>query len=139
MTKPPEYHFAECRLNAATRDLWWRGERQRIEPRVLDFLVYLIEQRDRVVRKDELIQHVWDGEILTDSVLARAASKARKAIGDVADDPALVRTVHSVGYRFIGEVKTVESAREAPSAGALAAIADQSTPPRCVRVIVGAR
>jgi len=130
MTKPPEYHFAECRLNAATRDLWWRGERQRIEPRVLDFLVYLIEQRDRVVRKDELIQHVWDGEILTDSVLARAASKARKAIGDVADDPALVRTVHSVGYRFIGEVKTVESAREAPSAGALAAIADQSTPPR---------
>lgn len=129
MTKPLEYHFADCRLNAATRDLWLRGERQRIEPRVLDFLVYLIEQRDRVVRKDELIEHVWDGEILTDSVLARAASKARKAIGDVADDPALVRTVHSVGYRFIGEVAIVESPREAPPAGASARPA-VSTPPR---------
>jgi len=117
MTKALEYHFADCRLNAATRDLWLRGERQRIEPRVLDFLVYLIEQRDRVVRKDELIAHVWDGEILTDSVLARAASKARKAIGDVADDPTLVRTVHSVGYRFIGDIRIVESPKEEPSTG----------------------
>ena len=108
MTKPVEYHFADCRLNAATRDLWLRGELQRIEPRVLDFLVHLIEHRGQVVRKDELIAHVWDGEILSDSVLARAASKARKAIGDVADDPVLVRTVHRIGYRFIGDIKIVE-------------------------------
>lgn len=108
MTKPLEYHFAGCRLNVATRELWLRDEPQRVEPRVLDFLVYLVERRDRVVRKDELFAHVWDGEMLTDSVLGRAASKARKAIGDCGDYPMLLRTVHRVGYRFVGDVRTVE-------------------------------
>ena len=108
MTKPLEYHFAGCRLNVAARELWLRDEPQRVEPRVLDFLVYLVERRDRVVRKDELFAHVWDGEMLTDSVLGRAASKARKAIGDCGDYPMLLRTVHRVGYRFVGDVRTVE-------------------------------
>jgi DNA-binding winged helix-turn-helix (wHTH) protein len=61
MMNPVEYCFADCRLNTATRDLWLRGEPQRIEPRVLDFLVCLIERRDRVVSKSELIAQVWDG------------------------------------------------------------------------------
>ena len=117
--KPVEYCFADCRLNTATRDLWLRGEPQRIEPRVLDFLVCLIERRDRVVSKAELIAHVWDGETLSDGVLARAASRARKAIGDTADGPALIKTMHRVGYRFIGDIKTVDvplAPREEPTA-----------------------
>jgi DNA-binding winged helix-turn-helix (wHTH) protein len=108
MMKPVEYCFADCRLNTATRDLWLRGEPQRIEPRVLDFLVCLIERRDRVVSKAELIAHVWDGEILSDGVLARAASRARKAIGDTADGPSLIKTTHRVGYRFIGDIRIVD-------------------------------
>jgi len=107
MMKPVEYCFADCRLNTATRDLWLRGEPQRIEPRVLDFLVCLIERRDRVVSKAELIAQVWDGETLSDGVLARAASRARKAIGDTADGPSLIKTTHRVGYRFIGDIRIV--------------------------------
>src|SRR5512140_2929559 len=107
MNRPVEYHFAECRLSAATRELWLRGELQQIAPRVLDLLVYLIERRDRVVRKDELIAHVWDGETLSDGVLAQAVRRARKAIGDVADDPVLIKTAHRVGYRFIGELEVI--------------------------------
>ncbi|MBB3291988.1 DNA-binding winged helix-turn-helix (wHTH) protein [Mitsuaria sp. BK045] len=112
MPKSFEYHFADCRLNVATRELWLRRCRQQVEPRVLDFLICLIERRGRVVRKDELIAQVWGGEILTDSVLGRAASKARRAIGDMADAPFLVRTVHGVGYQFIGEVEAVEASRK---------------------------
>jgi DNA-binding winged helix-turn-helix (wHTH) protein/tetratricopeptide (TPR) repeat protein len=126
MTKSFEYHFADCRLNVATRELWLHRCRQQVEPRVLDFLICLIERRGRVVRKDELIAQVWGGEILTDSVLGRAASKARRAIGDVAEAPFLVRTVHGIGYQFIGEVEAIETSRkpraapvppQAPAAG----------------------
>ncbi len=112
MTKSFEYHFADCRLNVATRELWLHRCRQQVEPRVLDFLICLIERRGRVVRKDELIAQVWGGEILTDSVLGRAASKARRAIGDLADAPFLVRTVHGIGYQFIGEVEAIETSRK---------------------------
>jgi len=112
MTKSFEYHFANCRLNVATRELWLHRCRQQVEPRVLDFLICLIERRGRVVRKDELIAQVWGGEILTDSVLGRAASKARRAIGDLADAPFLVRTVHGIGYQFIGEVEAIETSRK---------------------------
>ena len=112
MTKSFEYHFAGCRLNVATRELWLRRSRQQVEPRVLDFLICLIEHRDRVVRKDELIAQVWGGEILTESVLGRAASKARRAIGDIADAPFLIRTVHGIGYQFIGDVEALETPRK---------------------------
>lgn len=107
MTKPFEYRFADCRLSVATRELWLRGELQQVAPRVLDLLVYLVERRDRVVGKDELIAQVWDDEILSDGVLAQAVSRARKAIGGVADDPVLIKTVHRVGYRFVGELEVI--------------------------------
>lgn len=144
MPKSFEYHFADCRLNVATRELWLCRCRQQVEPRVLDFLICLIERRGRVVRKDELIAQVWGGEILTDSVLGRAASKARRAIGDMADAPFLVRTVHGVGYQFIGEVEAIETSRK-PRATAGADVltagpeAAPVTPPVVARVATAVR
>src|SRR5581483_2601152 len=84
-----------------------------VEPQVFDLLAYLIEHRDRVVGKDELISTVWAGRIVSDSALASRINAARKAIGDSGEGQRLIRTYHRKGVRFIGEVREVESAAAA--------------------------
>ena len=75
-----------------------------VEPQVLDLLQYLIENRERVVSKDDLIEHVWDGRIVSDSTLTSRITSARQAIGDNGEDQRLIRTVARKGIRFVGEV-----------------------------------
>lgn len=100
-----EYRFKGCLLNSATRELRLNDEPQQVAPRVLDLLLCLIENRSRVVKKEELIERLWKGAVLSSGVLAQAVRKARFAIGDLDHDPKLIKTVQRVGYRFIGEVE----------------------------------
>lgn len=76
-----------------------------LEPRVMGLLAYLIEQRHRAVGKDELLRVGW-GEDRPDAgnAVVRTVMKARHAIGDIDRDPPLIRTVHRLGYHFVGEV-----------------------------------
>src|SRR4030095_6493165 len=67
-------------------------------------LVYLIENRDRVVSKEDLISHVWGGRIVSDSTLTSALNAARKAIVDSGHEQRLIRTRQRKGFRFVGEV-----------------------------------
>lgn len=105
VTKPFEYQFADCVLNSATRELRVRDELKPVAPRVLDLLLCLIENRSRVVTKDELMTLVWKGAVLSDGVLAQAVRKARFATSDLGPVPKLIKTIQRVGYRFIGEVE----------------------------------
>jgi DNA-binding winged helix-turn-helix (wHTH) protein/tetratricopeptide (TPR) repeat protein len=105
------YRFGRCELRIASREVVVDGTVQLVEPKVFDVLVYLIEQRERVVSKDELLDRIWKNHFVSVGVIARAMMKARQAIGDSAK-PALIVTVTRVGYRFIGEL-------EAPAAGDL--------------------
>jgi TolB-like protein/tetratricopeptide (TPR) repeat protein len=75
-----------------------------VEPQVFDLLVYLVRNRSRVVSKDELIQGVWGGRIVSDSAVTTRLNAARKAVADSGSAQLLIRTVHGVGVRFIGEV-----------------------------------
>jgi DNA-binding winged helix-turn-helix (wHTH) protein/pimeloyl-ACP methyl ester carboxylesterase len=75
-----------------------------VEPQVFDLLLYLIENRDRVVTKDDLIAGVWNGRIVSDSTLTSRINAARKAIGDSGERQALIRTVVRKGFRFVGAV-----------------------------------
>jgi DNA-binding winged helix-turn-helix (wHTH) protein len=84
------------------------GSAIRVEPRVFDFLIYLIENRDRMVSKDELLTHVWDGCAVGDPVIARCASITRRLL----KDPSAIRTVHTRGYQWVGPVQA--NARSAP-------------------------
>ncbi|MBC8056415.1 MAG: winged helix-turn-helix domain-containing protein, partial [Rhizobiales bacterium] len=98
------YTFESCEVDTAAREVRLRGAPQPVAPRVFDLLAYLLEHRDRVVTKDELLNEVWCGALLSGSVIARAVMKVRQAIGDDADAPTLIRTVHRVGYRFVAPV-----------------------------------
>jgi DNA-binding winged helix-turn-helix (wHTH) protein len=98
------YHFGPCELRAGTRELLVEGQAQGLEPLVFDLLVYLLRHRERDVSKDELLDEVWLGRIVSVGAVARAVMTARKAIGCGALGP-MIRTVHRVGYRFVGEVR----------------------------------
>src|SRR6185369_7169119 len=77
-----------------------------VEPQVFDLLIYLVENRDRVVSKDDMIASVWGGRIVSESTLTSRINSARKAIGDNGDEQRLIRTIARKGVRFVGEVQS---------------------------------
>ena len=96
--------FGECAIDPARRELLRAGEAIHIEPQVFDLLLYLIENRERVVSKDELLAAVWQGRIVSESTLGSRINAARTAIGDDGQRQCLIRTVARKGVRFVGEV-----------------------------------
>ena len=99
-----QFCFADHVLDVALRELR-RGEVPvAVEPQVFDLLVHLIRHRDRVVTKDDLLNSVWGGRIVSESTLTSRINAARRAIGDSGEEQSLIRTVPRKGLRFVGEV-----------------------------------
>jgi pimeloyl-ACP methyl ester carboxylesterase len=98
------YSFGSCEVDVDRRELRKGGAAVHVEPQVFDLLVHLVRHPGRVVPKDELIQAVWNGRIISDSTLTSRISAARRAI-DVAAPPGLIRTIPRCGYRFDGVVR----------------------------------
>src|SRR3984885_733308 len=97
--------FADHVLDTDRRELRRGAESIAVEPQVFDLLVYLVENRDRVVSKDDLIASVWGGRIVSDSTLTSRINAARKAIGDSGGAQKLIRTIARKGIRFVGDVR----------------------------------
>jgi TolB-like protein len=97
--------FGDCVLDPDRRELSRGSEVIAIGPQVFDLLLYLIENRERVVSRDSLLDAVWNGRIVSESTLASHINAARKAIGDSGQEQRLIRTVARKGFRFVGEVK----------------------------------
>jgi DNA-binding winged helix-turn-helix (wHTH) protein len=75
-----------------------------VQPQVFDLLIYLVQNRERVVSKADLIALVWQGRIVSDSTLTSRVNAARTAIGDSGKDQKLIRTIPRKGFRFVGSV-----------------------------------
>jgi TolB-like protein len=101
-----QYVFADHTLDADRRELRRGPELIAVEPQVFDLLIYLVENRDRVVSKDDLIGSVWGGRIVSESTLTSRINAARKAIGDNGEVQKLIRTIARKGLRFVGAVRT---------------------------------
>jgi DNA-binding winged helix-turn-helix (wHTH) protein len=97
------YRFGECELDLARGELRRGGESVALQPKPLALLVYLIEERHRVIAKDELLEKIWSEVAVTESSLTRAISVMRKAIGD-RGDKSFIRSYARRGYRFVGAV-----------------------------------
>jgi len=95
-----DFRFAEYEIDIGRHELRRAGEVVAIEPQVFDLLVYLVRHRDRIISKDELIDAVWQGRIVSDAALSSCISAARRAIGDNGDDQLLIRTLHKRGFRL---------------------------------------
>jgi TolB-like protein len=86
-----------------------------LEPQVFDLLAYLVRNRGRVVSKDDLIDGVWGGRIVSDSALTTRLNAARKAVNDSGAAQRVIRTLARKGVRFVAEV-TEDGALEAAAA-----------------------
>ena len=108
-----QFHFSNHVLDVDLRELTRGGERVEVEPQVFDLLVHLIQNRAHVVTKDDLIETVWDGRIVSESTLTSRINAARKAVGDSGKDQALIRTLARKGFRFVGHVQAQRGGGEA--------------------------
>src|SRR6266851_4884047 len=99
------FAFADCEIDVERRELRREGGATHVEPQVFDVLLHLIRHRDRVVGKDELLQAVWNGRIVSEATLASRISAARRAIGDTGERQRYLRTIARHGFRFCGEVE----------------------------------
>ena len=108
--------FEGYALDLDRRELHRGSEWIQTGPQVFDLLVYLVRNRERVVSKDDLLEAVWDGRIVSESTLTSHINAARKAVGDSGGEQKLIRTVARKGFRFVGEVTEEASAGAGGSA-----------------------
>jgi TolB-like protein/Tfp pilus assembly protein PilF len=101
--------FADYALDTGRRELTRGTDLVSVGPQVFDLLVYLVEHRASVVSKDELLEKVWRGRIVSESTLISQINAVRKAVGDSGEKQALIRTVARKGFRFVGEVKEAQT------------------------------
>jgi len=114
------YRFGPCELDEGRRSLTAHGQEIRLQPRVFDLLCYLVQHRERVVTKDELLDALWPGTVVVDNALQRVVSLARSALAD-AGVPNAVRTYPRHGYRFCADGDAAAAVPSDPPADARAA------------------
>jgi DNA-binding winged helix-turn-helix (wHTH) protein/pimeloyl-ACP methyl ester carboxylesterase len=120
------YTFGNCEIDVDRRELRKGAAAAHVEPQVFDVLLHLVRHPGRMVSKEELIQAVWNGRIISDATLTSRISAARRAIDDDAAQQRFIRTIPRRGYRFDGAV----SEREVdPEPRATASSAVQSSGP----------
>ncbi|MBF9030995.1 tetratricopeptide repeat protein [Rhodobacterales bacterium HKCCE3408] len=113
------FEFNGNRLDIDRRELWRDGHPVTVEPGVFDLIEYLVLNRDRVISKDELIEAVWDGRIVSESTLTSRITAARQAIGDSGQEQRLIRTVARKGVRFVADLSSPATAVPDPAAPTL--------------------
>lgn len=99
-----QFYFENHILDLERRELRRGSDLVALEPQVFDLLTYLMQNRERVVSKDDLIASVWGGRIVSDSTLSTRINAARKALGDSGEAQRLIKTMARKGFRFTGTV-----------------------------------
>jgi len=106
-----------------------------IEPQVFDLIVHLVRNRDRIVSKDDLIETIWNGRVISEAALSSRINGARRVLGDNGNDQIFIKTLHKRGFRFVADVEEVGVGSDQPvlfvpdAAGPRAAAPHVSPPP----------
>src|SRR5262245_26792590 len=124
------YRFGEIEVDLPRMQVRRAGREVLLEPKSFDVLVFLVEHRDRLVTKEELLDHVWHDTFVTPNVLTRAVAQLRKALGDEAREAHIIETAARRGYRFIAPVTEGPEAVPAPAAAPAPSPTPPGQPPR---------
>jgi TolB-like protein len=119
--------FEDCVLDPGRREFSRGSDVIAIGPQVFDLLLYLVENRARVVSKDDVLDAVWAGRTVSESTLTSHINAVRKAIGDNGEEQRLLRTIARKGFRFVGEVR--ESSDGSTEATSVPATSDEASAP----------
>jgi TolB-like protein len=125
--------FEDYALDTDRRELQCATGMVVVAPQVFDLLEYLIRNRERVVSKDDLIDAVWKGRIVSDAALTTRVNAARSAIGDTGEKQHFIKTLPRKGFRFVGAVQEARGPAN-ETAGPVERTAD--TPPRLSIVVL---
>jgi DNA-binding winged helix-turn-helix (wHTH) protein/pimeloyl-ACP methyl ester carboxylesterase len=106
------YRFDDNVLDTTRYELSHGGELVHVEPQVFDVLAHLVEHRDRVVAKGDLLDVVWGHRFVSESALTTRIKQLRQAVGDTGRRQRIVQTVHGRGYRFVAPVEELADATE---------------------------
>ena len=104
-----KYRFSDFEIDLGQQELRREGVSVHIEPQVFDLIVHLVRNHDRVVSKDELIDTVWNGRVISEAAFSSRINGARRVLGDNGTDQLFIRTLHRRGFRFVGDVQAVEA------------------------------
>jgi DNA-binding response OmpR family regulator len=109
------HRFENYELDEQRRELRRAGQPVAVEPKVFEVLQYLLRHCDRVVSKEELLEHCWSGTFVSDAALSRCLAKVRKAVQPDHAALPVIKTVYGRGYCFVAPLTTV--GREQPLQG----------------------
>ena len=101
------YRFDPFELDMAKFELRADGEVRPVEPQVFSLLALLVGNRERRVSRDEIVEKVWDGRIVSESAIASRIKSARRALDDDGTSQRLIKTIHGQGFRFVAEARVV--------------------------------
>lgn len=140
--------FGDFEINLDLHTLSRGDENIEIGAKPLRVLIYLIENRHRVVSREDLRERVWKVESLSDSTIPTAVMSIRKALGEAPDTPRFISSNRGRGYRFVGKIRSSadlsarrreESTSELPFVGRESQIREIQDTLRCVRSLTEGR
>lgn len=100
--------FRDCELDTRLFALRRSGQPRQVEPLVFDLLLYLARHRNRIVTRQELLDALWAGKVVSESALSSCIKAARQAVGDSGEEQGCIATLHRRGYRFVAPVQERE-------------------------------
>ena len=104
-----KYRFAQFEIDSSRHELLRGGVSVHIEPQVFDVIVHLIRNRNRIVSKDDLIETIWNGRVISEAALSSRINGARRALGDNGNDQKVIKTVHKRGFRFVADAREIDA------------------------------
>jgi TolB-like protein len=107
------YRFGNFELDTTRVELRSGGHTVPVEPQVFALLALLVENRHRLVSKDEIVEKVWDGRVVSEAAVASRVKSARQAVGDDGKAQRCIRTIHGQGFRFVAEVRAAHDVQPA--------------------------
>jgi len=103
------YRFGNFELDTAKAELRANGVIRPVEPQVFGLIALLVENRDRLVSRDEILEKVWDGRIVSDAAIASRVKSARQALDDDGQAQRCIKTIHRQGFRFVADVNVART------------------------------
>jgi DNA-binding response OmpR family regulator len=100
------YRFGDCELDTERLELRCAGQPVAMEPKAFEVLSYLEQHRERVVAKEELLEHCWPGTFVSDAALTRCLAKVRKALQTGNTGSSAIKTIYGRGYCFVALIAT---------------------------------
>jgi DNA-binding winged helix-turn-helix (wHTH) protein/predicted ATPase len=99
------YAFGDCILDTQRYEFGRAGQPLKLQPKVFDLLVYLVQHRDRVIPRRELFTTLWPDPFVSEDALERLIVVVRRAVGDSGQAQRVIKTIHGRGYRFVAPVE----------------------------------